>query len=148
LPPSDDGILKIARDDCRLHDRQQVLLVDVEDAIEPFHRHDHTATHGHRPTGVAGAGAADGERHTLVVAEARDGGDLRRVRGKKHQVGGMADLKRIDAVLRQRGCISADVLGADDPSERCDEVRIHASAQREVISAPSGPAAAGVDRLP
>jgi hypothetical protein len=104
---------------------QQVLLIDLEDAIEALHRQDDAAAYRHRAPGVAGAGAADDEREALCVAETRNGRDLRRCCRHDDHVGGMPALQRVDAVAAPRVDIGQDVRASDDLRERLDERGIH-----------------------
>ena len=97
----------------RLHDGQQVVLVDLEDAVEPLHRQDDAAAERHRAAGVArcrrrARPAARGARCTA----ARDGGDLARcprASGRRRRDGrsaGRRGRRRAIAAGSTRACAS------------------------------------------
>jgi hypothetical protein len=67
------------------------------------------------------AGSAHDERYTMVVAEARDSGDLGGIGGYDDEVRSMALLERILTVRRQRGGVVTDIVGSDDVDEGCGE---------------------------
>ena len=50
------------------HDSEQIDLVDLENTIQPLHRHDDAAAGRHRPAGVPGTRAANHQRHPMLVA--------------------------------------------------------------------------------
>ena len=68
-PDAFDRVLQIAGDDVRLDDREQVALVDLENAIQPLEAEDDAAVHRHGAAGVAGAAAARHERRARLVAQ-------------------------------------------------------------------------------
>ena len=93
-----DRVLQRAGDHAGLDDDQQVARIDRQDAGEALERDDDAAPHGDGAAGVAGAGAARDERDAGLVAEPRDGRDLRGGAGDDDQIGGLAELQRVGAV--------------------------------------------------
>ena len=85
-----DRVVQIAGDHVGLDDREQVLGVDLEDAVEAGHRQHDAAAHRHRSAGVAGAGATHDQRRAGLVAQPGDGGDLGDRSGRDHDVGRVA----------------------------------------------------------
>ena len=112
----------------------EVLLVDLEDAIQALELTGRRRRARHRAAGVAGAGAAHDERH------ARGRGTVARpprFRGRRRdddQIGGMPPLQRVGAVRQQRIGVAAKplaphnrleqrrqlVTGHTSPSRSCD----------------------------
>jgi hypothetical protein len=107
-------LLQVARDHIGLDHREQILLVDLEDAIQPLEAEHDTAAHRHRATGVAGACSPHHQRHARRVTLPCDGRDFPRVRRYDDQIGGVALLKGVRAVREQRLRVAADPLGPDD----------------------------------
>jgi hypothetical protein len=75
-----------------LDHRQQVLVINLDDPVEPFHRQDDTAAYGHGPTRVPAACAANDQRETGLVTEASHGCDLGSVGWFQNQIGCVANL--------------------------------------------------------
>ena len=106
-----DRALQIAVDDVRLDDREQVELVDLEDAIQPLHReHDAAATSAPRrpcsPCPRRGRRAARGAAlQSRAIAAISLG-----VRWKNDEVGRVPCAERIGAVGVERRTSDADVL--------------------------------------
>ena len=118
-----DRVLQVSGDDVRLDDRQQVGLVDFQDAVHPLERQHHAAARRHRAAGVAGAGAARHERHAVLVAQRRDRRHLMDVRRQDDGVSRRATLQRIGAVGDEGGGVGEEMLRADDGAEGVDEGR-------------------------
>ena len=121
-----DRILQIAGDDVRLDDGQQVLFVDLEDAIQPLHRDHHSAADRHRAAGIPVPAPRTTSGTRCSLHRARDRGDLGRGAWMQDEIGGMADLKRVDAVLGERLRVGQRVRGPDDglnESRRCCTAR-------------------------
>ena len=93
-----DRFLQHAGDDVRLHDGEQVVFVDLEDAVEPLHRQHDAAAQRHRAAGIARARAARHERHAMLVAQRGDRRHFRGRAGNDDDVGGLAALQRVRAV--------------------------------------------------
>ena len=121
-----DRLLQVARDDVGLDDREEILFVDLEDAIEAFHREQHTAEQRDCPAGIPGPGAADDQRNAMLVAESRDRGDVCRRAGKQNDVRWMADLQRVTPVGLERTGIAPRVLAADNANQGVTYLRIEA----------------------
>ncbi len=62
--------------DARLHDRQAVVRVDIEDALHPLEGEDQATPIRHRGAGGAGAAPARDQRQTFPIAELDQGHDL------------------------------------------------------------------------
>ena len=113
-----DGVLQVAGDHVRLDDREQVRLVDLEDAVHPLEAEDDAAAHRHRAAGVArcrrrAARAASASRCRACAIAATSAA----VAGQHDDVGGMPARRAVDAVGRQRVRVDADVRVADDAAE-------------------------------
>jgi hypothetical protein len=116
-----DRLLQDAGDHVRLHDGEQVVFVDLEDAVEPLHRQHDTAAQRHRAAGVARARAARHERHAVLVTERGNRRHFRGRAGNGDDVGWLAALQRVGAVCLPRLVVCLDELRADDRGQRGDE---------------------------
>ena len=102
----------------------------------------HAAAERDGAAGVAGAGAADDQRHAMLVAEPRDRGDLLRRAGKQHDVGdgrsGARHARKCRAHRHPRACASPTTRSA---SRTCGvEATLGILARRDVsgTAAPVG----------
>ena len=118
-----DGVLQIAGDDVRLHARQQVHLIDFQNAIHPLERQHDSAAGRHRAAGIAGAGAAGHERHTLVVAQLRDLRHFSRRAGKDDDIRSGALLRAVRAVGVSRRHVLKHERAADNAGGPRGEAR-------------------------
>ena len=103
-------------DDPRLHDRQAVGHIDLEDAVQPGEHEEHRVVVGKRPAREAGAGSPRDERH-LEVGEQANHGDHLVPRARQHRQAGEGAVRgeavhRVGQPLRVR---RPHVALTDDP---------------------------------
>ena len=113
-----DRLLQIAGDDVRFDDRQQVRLVDLEDAVEPVERENDAARPGHGAAHVAGAAAARRERRAGFIAEPRDRRHFVHVARQDHRLRQPAALQRVRSVEEPELLVHPHELRADNGSQR------------------------------
>ena len=94
-----DRILQLIGQHVGLDDGELIVLIDLEDAIEPLHRQQDTAAHGHGASRVPRAGPAHDQGHAVSVTQARDGGDLVDAGRQEHQVRGCSAQERVRSVV-------------------------------------------------
>ena len=107
-----DGALQFRGDDVRFDDREQIHLVDLEDAIEPFHREHDAAGGRHGAARIAGPRAAHDERHAVLVAQPRDRGHVCGAAGDDDEIGSVRNEKCVSGVRLEALRIVEDVLFA------------------------------------
>jgi len=116
-------ILQIACDDVGLDNGEKILLIDLEDAIQPFQADDQPAGNGDGSAGVSRAAAPNDERHQMAIAEDREPGNLARVSGQRHEVSRTAFLECVGAVGEEGDGIAAYPFASDDAFDKSRELR-------------------------